>query len=64
MNRAVSGGSGPSQPGARENVAYLTSTERRRAFEPVPPPASAPTQEVSAFMALKLRVVLFQQPLT
>jgi hypothetical protein len=47
MNRAVSGGSGPSQPGARENVAYLTSTERRRAFEPVPPPAPA-APEVSA----------------
>lgn len=46
MNRAVSGGSGPSQPGARENVAYLTSTERRRAFEPVPSPASI-NQEVN-----------------
>jgi len=44
MNRAVSGGH--SQPGARENVAYLTSTERRRAFEPVPPPPSA-NQDVS-----------------
>ena len=30
MNRAVSGNF---QPGARENVAYLTSTERRREFE-------------------------------
>ena len=33
MNRAVV--SSQSQPGARENVAYLTSTERRRDFEPV-----------------------------
>ncbi|XP_035660288.1 tuftelin-interacting protein 11-like [Branchiostoma floridae] len=32
MNRAVGGG-GVVQPGARENVAYLTSTERRRDFE-------------------------------
>ena len=32
MNRAVSGQ--PSQqPGARENVAYLASTERRRDYE-------------------------------
>ena len=30
MNRAVSG---HYQPGARENVAYLTSTERRREYE-------------------------------
>ena len=30
MNRAVSG---HYQPGARENVAYLTSTERRRDYE-------------------------------
>ncbi len=30
MNRAVSG---HYQPGARENVAYLTSTERRKEFE-------------------------------
>ena len=30
MNRAVTG---QSQPGARENVAYLTSTERRRDYE-------------------------------
>ena len=34
MNRAVTG---HYQPGARENVAYLTSTERRREFEPHPP---------------------------
>ena len=33
MNRAVTGGSQSQQPGARENVAYLTSTERRRDFE-------------------------------
>ncbi|XP_078701272.1 tuftelin-interacting protein 11-like isoform X2 [Branchiostoma floridae x Branchiostoma belcheri] len=32
MTRAVGGG-GVVQPGARENVAYLTSTERRREFE-------------------------------
>ncbi|KAI8489214.1 Tuftelin-interacting protein 11 [Branchiostoma belcheri] len=32
MTRAVGGGS-VVQPGARENVAYLTSTERRREFE-------------------------------
>ncbi|XP_013412007.1 tuftelin-interacting protein 11 isoform X2 [Lingula anatina] len=31
MNRAVSGN--PYQPGARENIAYLTHTERRRDFE-------------------------------
>jgi len=31
MNNAVAGGY--SQPGARENVAYLASTERRRDFE-------------------------------
>ena len=30
MNKAVSG---HYQPGARENVAYLTSTERRRDYE-------------------------------
>jgi len=34
MNNAVAGGH--SQPGARENVAYLASTERRRDFESLP----------------------------
>jgi len=34
MNNAVT--SGHSQPGARENVAYLASTERRRDFESLP----------------------------
>ena len=34
MNSAVAGGH--SQPGARENVAYLASTERRRDFESLP----------------------------
>ena len=33
MNRAVSG---HYQPGARENIAYLTHTERSRAFEAPP----------------------------
>ena len=35
MNRAVSG---HFQPGARENVAYLTQTERRDFTPPPPPP--------------------------
>jgi hypothetical protein len=56
MNRAVTGGSGPSQPGARENVAYLTTTERRRAFEPVPPPAPI-NQEVKLHLFFCLRDV-------
>jgi len=34
MNNAVAGEH--SQPGARENVAYLASTERRRDFEALP----------------------------
>jgi len=34
MNSAVAGGH--TQPGARENVAYLASTERRRDFESLP----------------------------
>jgi len=44
MNNAVSGGH--SQPGARENVAYLASTERRRDFESLPASALS-GQEVS-----------------
>ena len=44
MNRAVTG---HYQPGARENVAYLTHTERR-SFEPppvAPPPPPPPQME-------------------
>jgi len=44
MNSAVAGGN--SQPGARENVAYLASTERRRDFESLPVNAMS-GQEVS-----------------
>jgi len=44
MNNAVAGGH--SQPGARENVAYLASTERRRDFESLPATAVS-GQEVS-----------------
>uniref|UniRef100_A0A8C7C9Q5 Tuftelin-interacting protein 11 n=1 Tax=Oncorhynchus kisutch TaxID=8019 RepID=A0A8C7C9Q5_ONCKI len=33
MNRAVSSGGGYMQPGARENIAYLTHTERRKDFQ-------------------------------
>lgn len=41
MNRAVSGNL---TPGARENIAYLTHTERRYGFEtPAPPPAAPAT---------------------
>jgi len=43
MNNAVAGGH--SQPGARENVAYLASTERRRDFESLPSSAVS-SQEV------------------
>jgi tuftelin-interacting protein 11 len=47
MNCAVTGAH--SQPGARENVAYLASTERRRDFETnLPAAAAASAQETGA----------------
>ena len=33
MNQAVTSPGGVLQPGARENIAYLTSTERRSGFD-------------------------------
>ncbi|XP_062872018.1 tuftelin-interacting protein 11 [Trichomycterus rosablanca] len=51
MNRAVASGiGGYMQPGAKENIAYLTQTERRKDFQYKPPaPAAAPPQhEVEA----------------
>ncbi len=39
MNRAVTG---HFQPGARENIAYLASTERRGNMEAIPPPPPPP----------------------
>jgi len=50
MNNAVAGGH--SQPGARENVAYLASTERRRDFESLPATAVS-GQEVCTRMISK-----------
>jgi len=50
MNNAVAGGH--SQPGARENVAYLASTERRRDFESLPATAVS-GQEVCTTMISK-----------
>jgi len=44
MNNAVAGGH--SQPGARENVAYLASTERRRDFESLPASGQEVCQKV------------------
>jgi len=50
MNNAVVGGH--SQPGARENVAYLASTERRRDFESsAPATAAVSAQEVRVMHA-------------
>ncbi|XP_078713572.1 tuftelin-interacting protein 11 isoform X1 [Lampetra fluviatilis] len=49
MNRAVSMPHGPvgfTQPGAREHIAYLTQTERRRDFQPDGGPAPPPTSAV------------------
>ena len=43
MNRAVSG---HYQPGARENIAYLTHTERNRAFETQPTARDVDYREV------------------
>ena len=49
MNRAVTGQ--PWQPGARENIAYLTSTERRNLDIHTPPPPPPPPMEGSRDIA-------------
>ena len=51
MNRAVLG---QTQPGARENVAYLMSTERRRDFEP-------PDRRDASEVCFKIQLRLFMK---